>query len=81
VVAAGQVVKFIPKISVAVVEVAMQQQLRQGDGKNYDHAASEEGLVVRFRKRSRCRDAQGRKDSQRRKDESKQFGECMLATL
>jgi hypothetical protein len=48
VVAAGQVVKFVAKISVTVIEVAMQQQLRQGYGKNDHHATSEEGLVVRF---------------------------------
>ena len=44
VVAAGHVVELVAEISVAVIEVTVEQQLGQGDGPDYGHALGEKRL-------------------------------------
>jgi len=46
VIAARHIVELIAKISVAVIEVAMEQQLGERNGKNDCHASSKEGLPI-----------------------------------
>ncbi len=44
----GHVIEFIAEITIPIVEVEMQQEVREGEHHNDEHAIREEGLPLIF---------------------------------